>query len=214
MATMRSDELNIVGSEQVVEKNSVLDIDTFFDGMYLTDSEKEERKDLARNIFIVLSAILTIISANNVLGNEHDTQYYEDYVRDNLQTAYRNAFGNEKYNSQVSTFAKEFVDSTMRHINETPYFTSEERAIVNAETQTNSAFNRNQYEEAIERGKTKKVWVTMHDARVRKTHVAADEQETDIDKPFVVGSSLMQYPCDPDGHAKEIVNCRCTCIYK
>lgn len=209
--TMKSDELNIVNSEQVVEKRNILDIETFFNEMYLAESEKRERKDLARKIFVVLSAILTIVKVNETLGNSHDTDYYKEYVTDNLKSVYEGLFGH-KYDTQIVTFASDFIDSTMRHI-DTEYFTSDDRATVNAEQQTNAIYNRKQYDDAVESGKTSKTWVTMHDQRVRKSHVAADGQTVDIDKPFMVGNSLMQYPCSEDGEMKERVNCRCICIY-
>ena len=100
----------------------------------------------------------------------------------------------------------------MRNIDKR-YFTSDDRAVVNAEQQTNSTFNKKSFEEAIESGKTHKMWVTKHDQRVRHTHVEADGQTVPIDKPFEVGGSELQFPCDPLGSAKEIVNCRCQVIY-
>ena len=217
MATrMKSDELNIIGSEQVVEQRNILGIDEFFDTMYLTDSEKAERKDFAKTIFSVLSVLLTIIAAKQFLisanGGEHDTQYYEDYIKDNLLPVYREIFGSDKFNSQISTFAKEFVDSTIRNIDK-KYFTSDDRAIVNAEQQTNATFNRDEYDKAVDSGKTQKTWIAKHDQRVRHTHVEADGQTVAIDKPFLVGDSELQFPCDPLGSSKEIVNCRCQCIY-
>lgn len=217
MATrMKSDELNIVGSEPVVDRSNIIPIDDFFDTMYLTESEKVERKNFAKAIFTVLSVLLTIIEAKQTLisanGGEHDTEYYEEYIKDNLLPIYRGVFGNDRFNSQISTFAKEFVDSTVRNIGK-KYFTSDDRATVNAEHQTNATFNRDEYEKAVDSGKTQKTWITMHDQRVRHTHVEADGQTVAIDKPFEVGDSELQFPCDPLGSAREIVNCRCQCIY-
>lgn len=207
------DELNSP-VEQVVEPSNVLSIDDFFDDMYLTESEKEERKELAKNIFIILSAILTIIKANEVLKNSHDTQEYKGYVADNLKSLFRVVFGSDKYNSQIDSFADEFIDSTMRNI-DNPYFTSDDRATVNAEQQSNAIYNQQQYEQAVQSGKTTKKWVTMHDKRVRKTHEEADGQEVAIDKPFEVGSSELMFPGDLSLGAslKEICNCRCVVVY-
>lgn len=214
MATMKIDQLNSP-IEQVVESRNVIPIDEFFDEMYLTESEKEERKDLAKNIYLILSAILAIIKANEVLNNPHDTEYYKDYITSNLEIVFDNVFGSGSYRSLIENFANEFVDSTMRHI-DTPYFTSDDRAIVNAEQQSNGVYNKKQYEDALASGKTHKQWVTMHDQRVRKSHIAADGQEVEIKKPFMVGDSELLFPCDESfgAHLKEICGCRCTCIYK
>lgn len=213
MATLRIDQLNNP-TEEVVEKSNIIPIDEFFDDMYLAESEKEERKDLARNIYVILSALLTIIKANQVLKNDHDIEYYKEYLTSNLEIVFDNTFGPGSYRSIIENFASEFIDSTMRHIDK-PYFTSDDRAIVNAEQQSNAVYNQQQYEQALASGKTKKTWVTMHDKRVRKNHDAADGQEVAIDKPFEVGDSELMFPCDISlgANLREICNCRCVVVY-
>lgn len=54
-----------------------------------------------------------------------------------------------------------------------------------------------------------KRWLATEDSRTRPDHVEADGQTVPFSQPFVVGGFHMQYPHDPDGPAKEIVNCRC-----
>ena len=55
-------------------------------------------------------------------------------------------------------------------------------------------------------------WVTVHDNRVRPTHVAADGQVQDLGTPFHVGDAHLLYPGDPAGPLKETANCRCILI--
>lgn len=55
-------------------------------------------------------------------------------------------------------------------------------------------------------------WVTVHDNRVRPTHVAADGQVQDLGTPFHVGDAYLLYPGDPAGPLKETANCRCILI--
>jgi len=61
---------------------------------------------------------------------------------------------------------------------------------------------------------SEKEWASAHDSRVRSTHLAADGQVVGIDEPFLVGSSELMYPGDPNGPIGEIANCRCTVLPK
>lgn len=49
-------------------------------------------------------------------------------------------------------------------------------------------------------------WCSVHDNRTRHTHVQIDGQIREVGEPF--GNGLM-FPGDPNGPAKEVVNCRC-----
>lgn len=56
-----------------------------------------------------------------------------------------------------------------------------------------------------------KHWVTTMDGNQRDTHGRANGQEREKDKPFNIGSSLMNFPGDGSlgADAGEIANCRC-----
>ncbi len=66
-------------------------------------------------------------------------------------------------------------------------------------------------ENADRLGATKKYWSAIMDDATRETHAEADGQERDIQEPFEVGGSLLQYPGDASLGAdlSEIINCRC-----
>lgn len=68
--------------------------------------------------------------------------------------------------------------------------------------------------EAVTGTTTFKEWMATSDKRTRNTHrkfikkVIIQKNEL-----FEVGQSLMEYPGDPAGGAKEVVNCRCRVVY-
>ena len=55
-------------------------------------------------------------------------------------------------------------------------------------------------------------WMTVHDARVRPSHVEADGQIQEPGHPYHVGKALLAYPGDPAGPPEETINCRCILI--
>lgn len=72
----------------------------------------------------------------------------------------------------------------------------------------------NYYElyDALEKGKTHKVWRTEGDDRVRATHTEVDGADIPITDLFQVGDSYLLFPGDISNGAseQEVCNCRCT----
>ena len=96
------------------------------------------------------------------------------------------------------------------------YWTSRDRAMLISENEANAFDNYIKYREAKAQGKTKKIWRTELDEKVRMTHTLAEGQTVDIDGLFLVGDSLMRFPMDTeyDATPNETINCRCVCEYK
>lgn len=59
-----------------------------------------------------------------------------------------------------------------------------------------------------------KVWMASLDARTRDTHADADGQEVGLEETFTVGGDQLDYPGDPAGSPGEVINCRCTVVYR
>lgn len=59
-----------------------------------------------------------------------------------------------------------------------------------------------------------KEWVAISDGRTRSSHQSVDGQEVDVDEKFNVGADMMDRPLDSSASAANVVNCRCTAIYK
>lgn len=57
-----------------------------------------------------------------------------------------------------------------------------------------------------------KRWVTIHDDRVRPSHVAVDGQARPLDGTFLVGGHALRYPGDPLAPPEERINCRCAIV--
>lgn len=73
-----------------------------------------------------------------------------------------------------------------------------------------------QQQEAADRipGLTKS-WVATADSRTRQSHLEAHRRYQDpipVEEYFEVGDSLLLYPGDPNGEAKETINCRCRSV--
>lgn len=88
-------------------------------------------------------------------------------------------------------------------------------AVTNARTAVTSAENRGRLDmmrEAWNMGlHVKKGWLSAHDGRTRKSHLAVDGEFVEIEEEF---SNGLLYPGDPDGDPEEVYNCRCTMIYE
>lgn len=91
------------------------------------------------------------------------------------------------------------------------YWLSNERALMIGLELSSTVYNYKELYDAIEAGKTRKVWETMEDERVRDTHSAVAGVDIPITELFLVGDSYMLMPMDTEHGAemKEIAGCRC-----
>ena len=91
------------------------------------------------------------------------------------------------------------------------------RANTIARTETHSAAsfaNHQMGKELINTGiSMQKQWVATSDERTREIHRIANGTRVSIDEHFVVGGMRMQYTGDPNGGAKNVINCRCVTLY-
>lgn len=84
------------------------------------------------------------------------------------------------------------------------------RAHTIARTEAHTAANAGVHTAAVETGlPIEKEWVTVIDDRERESHHAVDGQRRDLLDPFIVDDEELMYPGDPDGSARNIINCRC-----
>ncbi len=88
------------------------------------------------------------------------------------------------------------------------------RALNIARTETHQTANKGSWEMAKEIQMAYKEWLAAKDDRVRDAHEEANGQRVEIDEPYIVNDEELQFPGDPDGSPENIINCRCTQIYR
>ncbi len=111
--------------------------------------------------------------------------------------------------------AYNFIDASERHEGD-PWYTSADRSLYNAENSANDVLNYDEYQRAIEAGKTHKKWITENDKKVRDSHRELHNKVIPIKEYFRVGIARMRFPKDYEYAGmfpEELVNCRCTIEY-
>lgn len=130
---------------------------------------------------------------------------YED-VRNLLRRAAREGWGERKTKIELGLM----LGTSRRKGEATTAYAARLRTLARTAATANAAYRMATSDLARKRGRLR--WVTVHDNRVRPTHVAADGQVQDLGTPFHVGDAYLLYPGDPAGPLKETANCRCILI--
>ena len=130
---------------------------------------------------------------------------YED-VRDLLKRAASEGWGERKTKIELGRM----LGTSRRKGEATTSYAARLRTLARTAATANAAHRMATSDLARKRGRLR--WVTVHDNRVRPTHVAADGQVQDLGTPFHVGDAHLLYPGDPAGPLKETANCRCILI--
>lgn len=92
--------------------------------------------------------------------------------------------------------------------------TFKDRAVLIGRTEAVSVYNAGNQagHETLNQPLSKK-WLSLHDHRVRPTHVVADGQVVSLMAKFEVGGFAAEYPGDPALPIWEAAQCRCIAVY-
>ena len=203
------DQLNDIKADETIEE----EIKQYFSEMEISDEQKEERENFAKELFEIMALFFFFVHATEETEGIQDIEYYIQMLR----RRYGNLIGSrldDYLTDYVNYISLEITNATFNNIND-DYFLSKQRALDIAETEANTVLNYTDYEDAINNGFTKKTWKTERDNRVRKSHMAVDGQTIGIKDYFKVGGDEMLYPHDLSQNPKpqNIIGCRCVCIY-
>jgi len=197
-----------------LSEDGEFDIDSYFDDMDLTNKEKEERKDFAREMQDVLLFVFSLYLIMKQYNYENKKYIIQQLQKRYSYTVLRYTEIDNYLDEMINDSARDIVDTTFHHDGE-EYFTSDERAALIACNSANDTLNYKQYAEAIKMGKKNKKWITEKDMKVRKTHKVLDNIIIPIDRTFLVGNTLMRFPHDTmfGVDYEQLSNCRCTIKY-
>ena len=213
MALLEFYKLNTLSLIEIPEERKRSEpYETYFGDMYLTEQQIEDRKEVAGRMEEPLRDFLLLI----MIGLATGIVLYEEAREELLQNLIAQNIAEVEY---LETLTADIADSTRRHPNDDWYF-SEDRVIFISENEANTIMNGTEFQEARNRGMTRKQWIGMKDKRERETHVAMNDMILPIDEYFQVGEAICLYPKDvvspyttlPE-HPEELVNCRCQIRY-
>lgn len=208
MAVLKIDELNIPRRSMPYSK--------YFGEMVLTKKQKEQRTRLAIRLEDIILEMLETLDIGLEMGVDNsmlaEQIFMEAYLlllsEEDIEITY------EVY-KYIEDLAHSLVTVTLSHRDD-PYYRSEDRAVLIAENEADTAFDSDEYRQALRRGMRYKQWHTILDGKERETHHEVSGTFIGISEFFQVGDAEMLYPKDyinAGDHPEEYVNCRCSVEY-
>jgi hypothetical protein len=83
-----------------------------------------------------------------------------------------------------------------------------------ARTETHTAANYSTRYMAVDLGGNEKQWMNAGDKRVRNSHRHVSTDWIPVAEKFNVGGEPMDYPGESGRSSANVVNCRCTALYR
>ena len=184
-------------------------IQTYFRPMRISQERKEEREDASHTFRDALLFLFALITAYRGYGDidweEIETQFRIDFERAVMMYS-RNTPTMQAY---VEEKVSDFITTTREQDLDDPYWTSDERATMEAVNEANDVVGYEELQQAVEKGYKYKVWKTEKDNRVRKSHAKMEGKTIPISEYFELDKGKMLYPHDFVNCPEETYNCRC-----
>jgi len=178
---------------------------------YVNDWSKKQAKKIVEDTNKLYEAELDDYRETEAEeGEKKKAAEKEQADRDREESDKEKDEAKKKEESNVIHFEEFGVD-----IPKDEYPLSELRACLIAIECVTSISNYDDYFQAYREGRHHKVWQCGFFKKSRETHQEAHGQDTNIDKPFYVGNSMLTFPGDLtyNPEMKEIYGCKCWCEY-
>lgn len=218
-ATKWFDAMDITPEEKLARVNLSMDYCEIIIMLFqmITEQEYEreecvafakERLKLIAEREIGLENVAYINDWADFVANKVAAETYDKYMNEIEDYELEDVAENIAESDKTKTIYLKDLDVS---IPEDEFLTSDERAYEMAIDYASTIYNYFDYIKAIDDGKTRKVWITENDEKVRETHQFIDHMDIPMDELFVVGNSYMRFPGDvlESPELKEIINCRC-----
>ena len=210
---MGIDELNTFTSEE----SEPISIDTYFDGMDISEEQKEERKSAANDLWWALLLLFATIKAG-IEDGDLDYAYLNSMFGGMVEDIVEKYSRKDDYtNAYIRKVPQEIIDTTWDHLDfakPDSYWTSGKRAVGVAVNEANSILNYEDLQKAIDDGMTHKTWKAEIDPKTRDDHRYMNGKTIPIREYFVFPDCKMLVPHDEvNGTAAQTVNCRCSVGY-
>lgn len=196
------DELNSLSRSEYEE---------YFDEMGIPKDAKEDRVLMAMAFEDRFLPILAFVEMQRAEGRPYLTDIIPMFEAAFLSVALtRSGLTEDDVRQTADNFALDVSLSTYRHEDD-DYFTSADRAVNMAATESNAINNFGDLVDARNSGKTKKTWHCIIDGHERDWHKEVNGTTLPLEEPFEVGGALMMQPLDDSlgAGADNISNCRC-----
>jgi len=189
-------------------------IATYFRPMRISQERKEEREEASHTfrdtLLFLFALIITYRDYGDIDWGTIEAQFRIDFE----QAVLRYSRNTPTMQAYVEEKVSDFIKTTKEQDLSDPYWTSDERATMEAVNEANDVVGYEEIQQALEGGYKYKTWHGMMDNRERKSHVKMEGKTIRISEYFNLDRGSLLYPGDYLNCPAEATNCRCSLEFK